>query len=101
MCSSELFLELRSFDFADENEQFVDYSVHVSEGIDVHGIVKTLTVADAFSAGPYYNVSIIRGKDAYYILNLMFWYCFCALLSFSSSASDLRFSYPKIRLKLV
>ena len=61
MCASDFFLEMRAFDFLGDDEQFIDYSVHINEGLDVHGIVETLTVADAFSTGPNYNISIIRG----------------------------------------
>ena len=61
MCASDFFLELQAFDFLADGEQFIDYSVHIDEGLDVHGIVETLTVADAFSTGPNYNISIKSG----------------------------------------
>ncbi|XP_072182297.1 uncharacterized protein [Diadema setosum] len=64
MCASDIFLELRNFDVLEEGERFIDYSVEISEGLPVNGIVETITVADPFSVGPFYNVSIISGNEA-------------------------------------
>ena len=65
MCASDFFLELKSFNVIGEDERIIDHSVHINEGLDVDGIVQTLSVADYFSTGPNYNVSIISGKIFY------------------------------------
>ncbi|XP_030849758.1 thrombospondin-1 [Strongylocentrotus purpuratus] len=64
MCASDFFLELKSFNVIGEEERIIDDSVHINEGLDVDGIVQTLSVADYFSTGPNYNVSIISGNEA-------------------------------------
>nr|XP_054757339.1 uncharacterized protein LOC129263455 [Lytechinus pictus] len=64
MCKSDFFLELKRFNVMEEDERIIDHSVHINEGLSVDGIVQTLSVADYFSTGPNYNVSIVSGNEA-------------------------------------
>ncbi len=59
-CSSEFFLQIQGTSFMSLSEA-PDYAARVSEGFHVNGIVETIWVADAFSTGPTYNVSIVTG----------------------------------------
>ena len=63
-CSSEFFLQVQGATMLslDSENPPPDYTARVTEGYHLDGIVETITVADAFSVGPMYNVSIIDGR---------------------------------------
>ncbi|KAJ8049747.1 Thrombospondin-4 [Holothuria leucospilota] len=65
-CSSEYLFEIQGTEFVSENSDTppVDYSVHISEGLNIDGVIETVWVADAFSTGPSFNVTIISGNEA-------------------------------------
>ena len=64
-CSSEFFLETQGATYLslDSDNPPPDYAVRITEGYHLNGIVETIWVADAFSVGPSYNVSIVDGKN--------------------------------------
>ncbi|XP_071850679.1 uncharacterized protein [Apostichopus japonicus] len=66
-CSSEFLFEIQGTEFISSNDPEtppVDYSVHISEGLHIHGVIETVWIADAFSTGPTYNVTITSGNEA-------------------------------------
>ncbi|XP_072046269.1 uncharacterized protein [Amphiura filiformis] len=62
-CSSEFFFQIQGTAFMSLSLA-PDYTARISEGFHLDGIVETIWVADAFSTGPTYNVSIIDGNEA-------------------------------------
>lgn len=62
-CGSELMVEATGFDFILDSleEPPRDYIVYINEDFYVGGIIETIFLADSFSAGPPFNVNILRG----------------------------------------
>ncbi|XP_022091637.1 uncharacterized protein LOC110979841, partial [Acanthaster planci] len=65
-CSSEFFLEIQGMDFlpSDPDNPPVDYAVTVEEDLHLNAILESIWVADAFSTGPNYQVTIASGNEA-------------------------------------
>ena len=64
LCTSRIFLETQSIVFIqnDSEEPPMDYFVTLAEDFNVDGIVAELTLSDAFSVGPGYDVITVKGK---------------------------------------
>ena len=62
-CSSELFLEIQGVEFLplDPDNPPVDYAVSMGEDLHLNGILESIWVADVFSTGPNYQVTITSG----------------------------------------
>lgn len=62
-CGSQLLIDATGFDFilSELEEPPKDYIVYIDEDIYVGGIVETIFLADSFSAGPPFQVNILRG----------------------------------------
>ncbi|XP_038053256.1 uncharacterized protein LOC119725765 [Patiria miniata] len=65
-CSSEFFLEIQGVDFLplDPDNPPVDYVVTVDEDLHLNAILESVWVADAFSTGPNFQVTITSGNEA-------------------------------------
>ncbi|XP_022099461.1 uncharacterized protein LOC110984001 isoform X2 [Acanthaster planci] len=65
-CSSEFFLEVQGIKFLPLNPDNppVDYAVTVDEDLHLSAILESVWVADAFSAGPNFQVTITSGNEA-------------------------------------
>ncbi|XP_038053348.1 uncharacterized protein LOC119725831 isoform X2 [Patiria miniata] len=65
-CSSEFFLEIQGMDFLplDPDNPPVDYAVTVDEDLHLNAILESIWVADVFSTGPNYQVTITSGNEA-------------------------------------
>ncbi|XP_033105232.1 uncharacterized protein LOC117107633 [Anneissia japonica] len=64
-CISKFYFEVQGVSFLDLEVDVppADYAVTISEDLYVNGIVETIWVADAFSTGPDYNVTIVSGNE--------------------------------------
>ena len=62
-CSSELFLEIQGVDFLPidaENPPF-DYVITIDEDLHLSAVIESIWVADVFSTGPNFQVTITSG----------------------------------------
>ncbi|XP_033638385.1 uncharacterized protein LOC117299078, partial [Asterias rubens] len=65
-CSSEFYLELQGVTFLSieaENPP-VDYSVTINEDLHLNAVIESIWVADVFSSGPNFQVTITKGNEA-------------------------------------
>ncbi len=62
-CSSELFLEIQGVTFLaiDAENPPVDYTVTISEDLHLNAVIESIWVADVFSTGPNFQVTITNG----------------------------------------
>ncbi|XP_071956897.1 uncharacterized protein [Antedon mediterranea] len=63
-CISKFYFEMQGVSFLDlkVDEPPADYAITIDEDLYVDGIIETIWVADAFSTGPNYNVTIVSGN---------------------------------------
>ncbi|XP_071956895.1 uncharacterized protein [Antedon mediterranea] len=64
-CISKFYFEMQGVSFLDleVDEPPADYAITIDEDLYVDGIIETIWVADAFSTGPNYNVTIVSGNE--------------------------------------
>lgn len=62
-CGSQMLIDATNFDFILDSleEPPRDYIVYIDEDFHVDGIIETIFLADSFSAGPPFQVNILRG----------------------------------------
>ncbi|XP_070566935.1 uncharacterized protein [Ptychodera flava] len=64
-CSSAIYIETQGVEFVDTDvEPPLDYLSKPDEDLHIDAILETLTLTDAFSTGPSYNVTILEGNEA-------------------------------------